>query len=59
MPSWIIALLMGVSVAAWSYSKLARLNGNAVPRNNLIAAVGIGFVVFIFILSLTVLVLGF
>lgn len=59
MPSWIIALLVGVSLTAWSYAKLARLNGNAVPRNNLIGAIAVGVVAFIVVLSFSKLVLGY
>ncbi len=59
MPSWIVALLIGISLTAWSYAKLARLNGNAVPRNNFIGAVALGLIAFIVVLSFSKLVLNY
>lgn len=54
-----IALLVGLSVTAWSYTKLAHANGNPEPAKNFIAASVAGFVMFLFILSLLKLVFNF
>jgi hypothetical protein len=59
MPSWIIALVLGIGVTAWAYSKLARSNGNASPQSNMIIAAIAGFVIFLIMLSLLKLVLNF
>ncbi len=59
MPTWILSLLVALSVTTWSYTKLARLNGNAVPRNNFIAAAGLGLVSFLVVFSLAAMILGF
>lgn len=59
MPSWIIAAIFGVGVAGWAYNKLAHLNGNAEPKNNMIGAAVVGFIVFLVFFSLMKLVFGF
>lgn len=51
--------MLAAGVTAWLYNKLAHTNGNAVPRNNLIAASIAGIVVFLFMWSLTSLVFDF
>jgi hypothetical protein len=59
MPSWIIALLVGLAVTAWSYTKLAHANGNPDPKANFLGACLAGFVMFVFIFSLLKLVFDF
>lgn len=59
MPAWVIAAIIGVASATWFYTKLAKMNGNAVPRNNAIAAAAAGFVLFLLVLITANLFLDF
>lgn len=52
MSAVVIALLFGVGVAAFAWSQLERLTGNARPTNTFIGAGVAGFVAFLFLLSL-------
>lgn len=57
MPSWIIALLLSLGVTTWAYNKLAKLNGNAEPKSNLLIAAAGGLMVFIVMMTLLKVVL--
>lgn len=51
MSAWLIAFLVGVGFSAWTYTKLAKNNGNASPSSNmLIAAIG-GSIIALLLLS--------
>jgi hypothetical protein len=59
MPSWVIALLLSIGVTAWSYNKLAHVNGNANPRNNLFLALFFGGIVFFIVFTFLNMILNF
>ena len=59
MSTVVIALLFGVGVGAFAWTKLERLTGNASPRNTYLGAGFAGLVAFLFLLSLLKWVLNF
>ena len=59
MSAFFIALLVGIAMTAWSYAKLAHLNGNANPGSNLALAATAGFVVFLILFTLLKFTFGF
>ena len=42
MSDGLASLCLGAGIAGWAYAQLAKRNGNASPKNNVIAAVVVG-----------------
>jgi hypothetical protein len=59
MPTWLLALVLGIGGAAYVYNFLAKHNGNADPKSNALIASVAGFILFLILLSLMKLVLNF
>lgn len=59
MPTWLLSLLVGIGFATWAYAKLAKMNGNANPGNNMIMAGVAGAIIFLVLFSLLKMVFNF
>jgi len=59
MPSWIIALLFGISIGTWAYTKLVHANGNPTPGPDLAGGAIVGFIAFVVLFTLMKFVFNF
>ncbi|HEX8182941.1 MAG TPA: hypothetical protein VF575_05075 [Candidatus Saccharimonadales bacterium] len=59
MPNWLIALMFGLGVAGWTYTKLVHANGNPTPSQDLAGAAIAGTFAFIFLFTLLKFVFNF
>lgn len=57
MNAMLISFVLGLGAATYLYAYLARHNGNSNPKGNMVIAGIAGFLVFLFFISVTKLVL--